>query len=322
MPKFRVLVTDYYFENLDNEKRVLAEIGAEVVGGDFRTEEDVIQNAQGFDALLVETAPITRRVFEALPQVKAVGRYGIGYDVIDVKAATDHGVYVVNVPDYCYDEVSEHTLALLLAAVRKVNQLDVHVKSGNWEYNPFKPIYRLAGSTLGLIGFGKIARAISKKAKVLGLKIITSDPFLEKSVADKYGVELATLEEVLQNADYISLHVPLTEKTKHLIGEKELSLMKKTAIVVNTARGAMIDEKALVSALQKNEIAGAALDVLENEPVEKTNPLLEMPNVIITPHIAYYSEESLAQLQSMLARGVADALIGKVPKNLVNREVL
>lgn len=322
MSRFKVLVTDYYFTNLDNERKVMEEIDAELLEGNYRTEKEVIENAKGVDALLVENAIIGRKVFEALPQLKAVGRYGIGVNVVDLKAATEHGVYVVNVPDYCYDEVSDHTLALLLASIRKINQLNNHVKKANWDYNSFKPIYRMRGRTLGLIGFGEIARTVAKKAKAFGLKIITADPFLDKSVGEKYGVKLVSLEKLLRNSDYISIHVPLTDDTEQIISSREFRMMKNTAFIINTSRGRIIDQKALVEALKENEIAGAAIDVLNDEPIEEDNPLIMMPNVIITPHVAYYSEESLSDLQREVALGVADVLTGKVPKNLANRDVL
>lgn len=325
MSKFKVLVTDYYFATLKHEREILAEVDAELYEADCRTEEEVIKAVEdvgGVDGLLVENALIGRKVFEALPRLKVVGRYGIGVDVVDLEAATEHGVYVVNVSSYCEDEVSNHALALLLACIRKITQLNDTVRKGNWDYNPFKPIYRTKGKVLGIIGFGKIPRVLVKKVKPFGFKIIVYDPFIDKSVEKEYGIKIVDLDDLIKNADYISVHVPLTESTKHMISTREFNMMKDTAFIINTSRGPLLDEKALIKALENKKIAGAAMDVIENEPITKDNPLIKMPNVIITPHVAYYSEESLVELQSKVARGVADALVGKVPENLVNRDVL
>lgn len=322
MAKFKVLVTDYEYKTLEYEEKVLAEIDAELLKAQCKTEEEVIEAAKEVDALLVQYAPIGRKVFAALPRLKAVARYGVGLDVIDLEAATEHGVYVVNVPDYCEDEVSDHTLALLMACTRKVVLLNNDVKGGNWDFNISKPIFRLRGKTLGIVGFGKIPRKLAEKAKVFGLEIFVYDPFVNKEVEEEYGVKLLELDELMKRADFVSIHVPLNKNTRHMISTHEFELMKESAFIINTARGPVIDEKALINALKDNKIAGAALDVIEEEPIAKDSSLLEMDNVIITPHVAWYSEEAQVELQTKAAQGVADVLLGKEPKYLVNKEVL
>jgi len=319
--KFKVLVTDYEYETLEYEKKVLAKIDAELLEAQCKTEEEVIKKAQGVDGLLVQYAPIGRKVFEALPQLKVVARYGIGVDVVDLEAATEYGVSVVNVPDYCEDEVSDHAFALLMACARKITLLNNNVKNGNWDFNICKPIYRLRGKKLGIVGFGKIPRKLAEKAKPFGFEIIAYDPFVDKSVENEYGIKLVELDELMKLSDFISVHVPLNKNTEHIIGEKELLLMKESSFIINTSRGAVIDEKALIEILKENKIAGAALDVVEQEPIEKDNHLLNMENVIITPHVSWYSEEALVELKTKAAQEIVEVLIGNKPERLVNKKV-
>ncbi|WP_408955401.1 C-terminal binding protein [Natroniella sp. ANB-PHB2] len=322
MSKFKVLVTDYEYETLQYEEEVLEKVDAEFLKAQCKTEEDVIEAAQDVDGLLVQYAPVGKKVFESLPDLKVVARYGVGVDVVDLEAATEHGVAVVNVPDYCEDEVSDQAFALLMACARKTVLLNTDVKSGSWDFNVAKPIHRLRGSTLGIVGFGKIPRKLAEKAKAFGFEMLVSDPFVEQEVEEEYGVQLVELDELMKRSDYVSVHVPLNEHTKHLIGAKEFELMKESAFIINTARGAVLDEVALITALENDQLAGAGLDVTEEEPIAKDSPLLEMDNVIINPHVGWYSEEAQAELQTKAAQGVADVLTGKNPKYLVNQEVV
>ncbi|MBM7556864.1 ribose 5-phosphate isomerase B [Halanaerobacter jeridensis] len=323
MSKFKVMVTDYEYETLEYEEKILKEIDAEFLKAQARTQEEVIEAApKDVDGLLVQYAQIGEEVFKALPQLKVVARYGIGVDTVDLEAATDHGVNVVNVAEYCQDEVSDQALSLLLACARKTVLLNNDVKSGNWDFSIAKPIYRLRDRTLGIVGFGKIPRKLADKATALGLELLVHDPFVEKEVTEKYDVELVELDKLMKKSDFISIHVPLNENTKHMISTKEFELMKESSFIINTARGAVIDEEALIAALKDNELAGAALDVTEQEPITKDNPLLEMDNVIITPHVGWYSEDAQIELQTRAAEGVADVLMGNKPKYLVNQEVL
>ncbi len=321
MSKYKVVITDYEFASLEHEERILAEVGAELIRAQCRTEDEVIEAAKDADALLNQYAPVSRKVIENLPNLKVVSRYGVGVNTIDIDAATEHGVIVANVTDYCMDEVSDHAFALLIACARKVVQLNNAVKSGTWDYKVGVPIFRLRGRVLGLIGFGRIPQTLAKKAQAFGLKVIAYDPYLPPEVAKKFDVELMDLNDVCAKADFISVHSPLTDATRGMISDEQFDVMKKEAFIINTARGPVIDEKAMIRALKEGKIAGAGLDVLENEPVEPDNPLLKMDNVIINPHAAWYSEESQVELQQKVAQNVADVLSGYYPTYLFNRDV-
>ncbi|WP_019554836.1 C-terminal binding protein [Propionispira raffinosivorans] len=318
----KVYVTDYEYASLKEEEGEINKINARLIPVQSRTEDEVIANCKDADGLLNQYAPISRKVIENLPNLKAVGRYGVGVNTIDMEAATDHGICVVNVPDYCMDEVSDQAFALIIACMRKVVLLNNQVKNRGWDYKLGKPIHRLRGQKLGLLGFGRIPRSLAEKAKPFGFELLVYDPFVKEDIVKEFGGKLLTLDELLQSADVISIHVPLMKNTEHMISTKEFGMMKKTAIIVNTSRGAIIDESAMIEALQHKQICGAGLDVLETEPVGKDNPLLDMDNVIITPHISWYSEESEVELKQKAARGVAEVLQGKVPTYLVNKAVV
>lgn len=320
--KHKVMVTDCYLGTLDVEKKVLNQNGAEMIYGDCRSADEVIEKARNVNGLIIQFADISRKVFEALPEIKVVGRYGVGVETIDVEAATEHGVYVVNVAEYCEDEVSNHALALMMACARKVVQYNKDVKNGLWDYSSRKPVYRLKGQTLGLLGFGKIPRELARKAAPLGLEVLAYDPFVEQKEADKYQVRLVKLDELLKRSDFISSHVPLNAKTRDLISENEFYKMKESAYIINTSRGGIINEDALINALEDKKIAGAALDVVTDEPVARDDRLAKMDNVILTPHAGFYSEESLKELKMKVAQGVVDVLNNKEPQYLVNKDVL
>jgi len=319
--KYRVLITDHEMINLDCERRVLEKIDAQLIDSQCKTEQDVIENAQGVDGLLVDYAPIGEDVFKALPRLKVVARYGVGYDKVDVQAANRYGVCVVNVQNYCTEEVSDHALALLMASIRKIVLFDHWVKKRNWNYNFSKPIYRIKNKSMGIIGFGNIPRRLVEKLQPFKMNILVYDPFVHPDLAKDFGVTLTSLDQLVTESDYISIHAPLNKDTRHLIGTKELNLMKDSVFIVNTSRGGLIDEKALIDALRNKKIAGAALDVFDQEPINQDNPLLSMENVILSPHVGWYSEESQIDLQTKAAQGVADVLIGKKPQYLVNPEV-
>jgi D-3-phosphoglycerate dehydrogenase len=243
-------------------------------------------------------------------------------DTVDLEAATEKGICVANVPDYCKDEVSDHALALMLGWTRKVVSANQYVKSGIWDFNVTKPIYRLRGGTLGLVGFGIIPQSLTDKVKPLGLRVIAYDPYVSEQTAREKGVQLVSLDELCKQSDIVSVHAPLMKSTKGMMGTEQFRLMKKHAILINTSRGPVVDENALVEALSSGLIAGAALDVLEKEPIPPDHPLLCMDNVILTPHIAWYSEESAAEMRFKAAMGVADVLLhGQYPKYLLNKEV-
>lgn len=318
----KVYVTDYEYATLEPEKRGLNKIGAIMIPKQCKTEEDVIRECKDASGLIDQYAPITRKVMESLPDLKVVGRYGVGVNTIDVDAATELGIQVLNVPDYCMDEVSNQAVSLMLACHRKLNILNSQVHHNGWDYKIAKPIHRLQGQTLGLLGFGRIPKMVAQKAKAFGLNIIAYDPYVTPEVGLQYNVTILPLKDVLQKADIISVHVPLTKDTENLLNEQTLSWMKPEAIVINTSRGPLIDEKALYHALKDKKIGYAGLDVTVQEPIQKDNPLLTLDNVIITPHVAWYSEEAELELKTKVAQGVADVLSGKNAKYLVNRDVL
>ena len=322
MKKWKVVVTDWEYPDLRYEEEVLRHEQIELIPAQCRTEEEVIAACRDADGLINQYAPISAKVIAELQNCQVITRYGVGVDTVDLEAATEKGICVANVPDYCKDEVADHALALLLSWTRKVTWANRHVKNGIWDYKTSVPIYRLRGRILGLVGFGMIAQSLAAKVEPLGLRVIAYDPYIPEELAKEKGVALVSLEQLCKQADIISVHVPLMPSTKGLIGADQFRLMKKEAIIINTSRGPVIDEEALVAALRNNQIAGAALDVVEKEPIRPDHPLLSMDQVILTPHIAWYSEESAAEMRTKAAMGIADVLLhGKYPKYLVNKLV-
>ncbi|RBW70946.1 C-terminal binding protein [Bacillus taeanensis] len=322
MKTFKVVVTDWEFENLQYEEAVLQDKRIELVKAQCRTEEEMIKVCRDADALINQYAPISKKVIDALENCKVITRYGVGVNTIDLEAAAYKGICVANVPDYCMDEVADHALALLLSWTRKVTLANAYIKEDKWDFKVTRPIYRLRGRTLGLVGFGKIPQSLAEKVKPLGLEVIAYDPYCPKETADEFGVLLVSLEALCEQADIISVHTPLTEGTKGMISKAQFDVMKEEALIINTSRGPVIDEEALIEALQNKKIAGAALDVVEEEPIRSDHPFLEMENVILTPHAAWYSEEAEKEMRSKAAMGVADVLLHQqYPKYLVNKEV-
>jgi D-3-phosphoglycerate dehydrogenase len=317
--KYQVVITDYYYPTLDEERKVLAETGIEIVdcNGKCKTEDDVIRYAKDADALIVQFTPITRKIIENLPKCKVITRYAIGLDIIDIQAATERKIMVANVPDYCINEVADQALTLMLAVTRKIKIASREVMHGNWSYQKTVPIKRFSEMSLGLIAFGNIARNLGSKARALGFrKIRVYDPYIK----DTYpGYEFVDLQTLLKESDIVSIHAPATAETKRLINEETLAMMKDGAYLINTSRGALIDEKALVEALKKGKLGGVGLDVLENEKNVGDNPLLKFDNVIITPHMGWYSIDSIAELQRKVAEQVKQALLEGRPKYWVNR---
>lgn len=321
MGKYKVVVTDYEFQTLAPEKEVLTSIDADFIAVQCRTEEEVIRKCRDADAILNQYVPVSKRVIEKLERCKVIARYGVGVNTIDLEAATAKGIVVANVTDYSVDEVSDHAFALLLALVRKVVKFNNEVKNGTWDFNLGKPIFRLRGRTLGLVGLGRIPQALAKKAQAFGLNVIAYDPYIPEETANRLNVRLTELNDLFRQSDYISVHAPLTKSTRGMISKEQFDLAKKDLFIVNTARGPVIDETALIAALQAKKIAGAALDVTEHEPIQKDHPLLKMENVILTPHVAWYSEESEHELKRKTAQNVVDVLSGYYPNYLVNQDV-
>ncbi len=318
---FRVVITDYNYPDLDIEKEILSQWGASTEGFQCISPDEVIEVGREADALIAQYVSITIHVIKSLNKCKAIGRYGIGVDNIDVNAATAKGIAVINVPSYCEEEVSDHALAMLLAWTRKVVHYTNEIRQGHWDWKSARPIYRLQDKVLGLLGFGKIARLLARKAQAVGLKVIAHDPYVPAEKMQALAVDSVTFEELLQQSDFLSIHVPLTKETYHIINSTAISLMKPTACLINTSRGSVIDEGALVEALQNGRLAGACLDVLEKEPPDLDSPLLKMPQVLISPHAAWYSEESQRELRRKVATDIGKALNGLLPEGLVNREL-
>ena len=319
---FVVAVTDYVFPSLEPEQRVLAPLGVELRPRQCKSEEEIIALTQGADAVLNCYAKMTARVIEKLGRCKIIARYGIGVDNVDLGAATRAGIVVTNVPDYCIDEVSDHALALLLALARRIVPADGAVKAGGWAVVAHAGIRRLRGQTLGLVGFGKIAIAVAVKAQSFGLRVLACDPYLGSEAMSRHGAQAVDFDRLLAESDAISIHVPLSPETRNLIGARELARMKSTAFLINTSRGGIVDEQALAAALKEGRLGGAAFDVLGVEPPPPDHPLRKLPNVILTPHLAFYSRESVIELQTKAAEEVARALKGEPPRSPVNPEVL
>lgn len=321
MAKYLVAVADSVFPNLDPAGEVLSAIGAELRMASDPGPEAVLEVASGADALLVTYAKITGDMIRQMKKCRIISRFGIGVDNVDLDAATQAGIVVTKVPDYCIDEVSDHAMALLLAAVRKIPMATEQVHSGTWKMPNVVPIHRLRGSVLGLVGFGRIPQLVAPKAKAFGLRVVAYDPFIPKEVFAKAGVEQVEFPQLLKISDYVSIHSPLTPETKGLFNADAFRRMKKGAYVVNTARGPIVDEAALAAALDSGHLAGAALDVMTTEP-PVSSPLVGNRKAILTPHTSFYSEESLVELQTKASQEVADVLTGKPPRNPVNPDVL
>ena len=321
MPPLLVAVSDSVFPNLDQARAVLSKVGAEVrLAADAKTEA-ILGVARDADALLTTYAKITGEMIRQMKRCRIISRFGIGVDNVDIAVATERGIVVTKVPDYCLDEVSDHAMALLLAAARKITLANAQVHAGRWEMSAVVPIHRLRGSVLGLVGFGRIPQLVAPKAQAFGMRVIANDPYIPKEVFVRAGVEGVELAELIKTADYISIHSPLLPETRGMFNADLFRRMKPTAYLINTARGPIVDEKALADALDAKQLAGAALDVMPTEP-PVNSPLFGRDNVIITPHTSFYSEESLVDLQTKAAEEVARVLTGQAPRNPVNPEVL
>ncbi len=311
--KHRVVITDCDFPKFDREREILAAAGADLVIAQCRTPDDVIAAAAAADALLVQYAPITAGVIQRLARCRTIVRYGIGVDNIDLVAARGRGIAVANVPDYGVEEVADHTLALALAVSRQLVGMDAGVRGGSWTPALDRPLPALRGLTFVTAGGGRIARAVLERARPFGFRLAVfgrSDPELP-------GIRRLTLDELFRQADILSLHLPLTPETRHLVNATRLAQMKPTAILLNTARGGLIDTVALAEALQAGTIAGAGLDVFEDEPLPADHPLRHCARVLMTPHAAWFSEASLPRLQGLAAEEIVRGLRGEPLRNPV-----
>jgi len=313
MPRPIIAVTDSVFPSLDPAMKALARVDPEMRMSKSTGVDDILAVARDADAILVTYAKLPAGLLQQLTRCKAIGRFGLGVDNIDVPAAAARGIVVTYVPDYCMQEVSDHAMALLLALARKVPFSNKLVQAGRWEMPAVAPLRRLEGQVLGLIGFGNIPRAVAPKAKAFGLKVVAYDPYAAKEVFATAGVESVSFDDLLARSDFISVHAPLMPATRGLVNAAAFAKMKKGALIVNTARGPLIDEPALIGALDSGHLGGAALDVVTTEPLAKDSPLIGRDNVILTPHTAFYSVEALEELQTKCASDVARVLSGEKP---------
>jgi D-3-phosphoglycerate dehydrogenase len=316
----RILVTDFAWQDLEIERRILAPLNAEILAAQTGDEDELSKLATNVRGIFTNWKRVPRRVIEKSPSCQVIVRYGVGLDNIDVEFATEAGIMVANVPYYCIEEVSDHTLALLLALTRKIALFDRATKAGTYNLSAGTPMYRHRGRTLGLLGFGGIGQMVCRKAQGLGFNVIVHTR--SNNSASEVGARSVTFDDLISKSDYISIHVPLTPATRHLFRFEVFQRMKPTALLINTSRGDIVDRDGLLKALDEGIISGAGLDVLSKEPPDSADRLLAHPNIIVTPHAAFNSEESLFDLRVTAATAMLRALSGTVPNHLVNPDVL
>jgi len=315
----KVIITDHSFPHIDHERAIIEGAGfaLEEIKPICKTEDDIIRTCGAADVLLVQWAPVTRRVLQALPNVRCIVRYGVGVNNFELDAAKDLGVVAANVPDFCINEVADHALAMIMSLCRRIPQDHHRIINGGWGINEFRPIPGISDQTLGLVSFGKIARNLARKAAVIGFRVQAYDPILSDSVFAEHNVARVDLPELLKSSDVVSLHCPLIAETKHLINRETLALMKPSAILVNTSRGPVVNEPDLIAALEARKLCGVGLDVFEEEPLPAGSPLRKMNNVILTSHAASVSEKAVEMLQTKAAEAARDFLQGKMPVSRV-----
>ncbi len=320
---FRVVAIDIIYPDAETERRLLAEIGAHLEARQCRTEDEVLSLARDADGVIAASAPLSRRVIEGLERCKVIMKYGVGLDNIDLAAATERDIVVGHTPYFCGEEVATNAMTLLLAAARKLIPLHLGVKEGVWAEGKraVQPVHSLEDKTLGLVAFGNIARRVARMAKGMLLRVAAYDPYLETEVFEGHGVLQTDLQTLLRESDFVSVHTPLTAETRHMFGEGEFRMMKPEAFFINTSRGAVVDERSLYQALTDGWIAGAALDVLEDEPANPKNPLLSLDNVIFTPHSSSLTQEAFSSMHQMIGEDMVGALTGRWPRYLANPDV-
>lgn len=317
--KPKVLIAYPGFGDLTVETEILRQIDAEIQHIGNLNSPEALEAVKQTDAVMVTLQKVTADIINSMERCRVISRAGTGLDTIDIDAATAKGVWVAYVPDYSIDEVSAHAIALLMVQARGIVPLVQNTRSGQWDNMASGPVYRLKGQTLGVVGFGRIGQSTAEKGKGLGLNVIVYDPFLNQAAAERLGVRSVDLDTLARTSDYISLHTPLIEETRHMVNADFLSKMKPTAYLINAARGPLIDEQALLDAVRAKQIAGAALDVLAVEPIAPDSPLLKEDRILITPHAAWYSEEAKIDLRTRCAEEVVRVLSGQKPRSPVNQ---
>jgi D-3-phosphoglycerate dehydrogenase len=315
----QVLVTDYSFESLDTEKAILQPLGAEVVGRRCRTPEELIPLVGDADAILTQFAPVNAAVIGAMKKTRVIVRYGIGVDNVDLEAARARGIPVCNVPDYCINEVADHTLALILALTRQVVANTVHLRSGKWGgATPLTSLHALSDLSVGVVAFGRIGREVASRLRAFKCKVLAFDPVVSAADIEKAGCTPVSFDQLVRTADVVTLHCPSTPATRRLINRDSLGKMKRGALLINVARGDVVETPALIEALQSGQLGGAALDVYDPEPIPAGSPLCGMANVILTPHNASASPPAAERLRTTVANIAARALRGEALINVVN----
>jgi D-3-phosphoglycerate dehydrogenase len=322
--KKKILIADYDFGDVDVERAIFERAGFELVAAQCKTEDEVIEQGRDADGVLCQYAPVGARAIAAFTRCKVIARYGTGVDIVDVDAATRKGIQVTNAPnDWCADEVADHAITMWLAAARKIVEYDRATRAGEWHWQTGRPIWRLRGRVFGLLSFGAIARLVAERARPFGVEIWAHDPFIEEAEIRARGVRPVSFDELLEGSDYLVIQSPLTPSTRHLFDRETLKRMKETSILINTARGPIVEDAALYEALSAGVNAGAALDDIEEEPAKQRdwkpeNPLFRLPNCIVTPHAAYYSEQSIGAVRRIAAEEAVRVLSGEAPRSPVN----
>lgn len=317
----KIAIVESDFEEQEIERRMAADANIDIEVFHSRNADDIIKNAADADGIITSYGEFPRRVFEALPKLKVISRTGVGYDSIDLAAATNHGVAVCTHPGYGTEVVSDHAITLAMDVLRRTNELDADMRRGVWNHHARRPLGQTHGRIFGVVGMGEIGRAVARKANGLGFKVICSSRSLKPGRRTPEGYDILDFDGLLELADIVSFHCALTPETYHLLDEKRLRRMKKGAVVVNAARGPIIDTVALARALEANELWGAGLDVFEEEPLDPSHPILLAPHTVLTPHAAYWSEESGLELRTRTTQAVIDVLQGRRPADCLNPQV-
>ncbi|MFD0979137.1 C-terminal binding protein [Tropicimonas aquimaris] len=316
----KIVVADCDHESMEIEKNILADAGLDYTHFACRTEEDLITQCAGANVILTQYGPFTDRVLAALrPDLGLVVRYGVGVDTVDLDAATRHGVQICNVPDYGMYEVSDHALGLMMALVRKIPMIAAATRRGEWDYRMAIPVRRIRDMTVGVLGVGRIGRLFAEKVAALGSRVVLCDPYKPGLCELLPGAEQLTFDEMIAIVDVVSIHCPLSEETRGIIGASEIARMKPGAIILNTARGGIVDEDALAEGLASGKLGGAGIDTVESEPLAATSPLLSFENCIVTPHMGWYSEQSAQELKRKVAEEAVRFARGKPPAYPVNQ---
>ncbi|TWT01767.1 C-terminal binding protein [Planomicrobium sp. CPCC 101079] len=329
MSKYKVYVSDFDYPDIEIEKAILEPIGAEVIGLQCKTGESLAEQAKDADAIFQQYAKISRETIEQLPKCKVIARYGIGVDIVDVEAAYENGMIVTNVPDYCIDEVANHSISMAFTLIRSIPAFDKATHNGNWHWSDWlAPIHRMREMTFGLVGFGRIAQNMARKLAAFGFDIIAYDPYVSEGLMNSHNVKKVDLDTLLRTSHVVDVMCPHTPETHHLINEEALKKMRKDSILINCARGKLVDNKALFQALSKGWIVAAGLDDTEEEPAKvenwspKDNPLFTLDNCIITPHVAYISQPALNECRRIAAENIKAVLLGERPPNLVKPKII